>query len=40
MSDQQGQKMGDGTGEGSTTAEVQGRATCFGWRYGYVKGIS
>lgn len=36
----QGQKMGDGTGEAPTTAEVQGRATCFGWRCGYVKGIS
>lgn len=30
MSDRQGQKMGDGTGEGSTTAEAQGRATFFG----------
>ena len=40
MSDRQGQKMGDGTGEGPTTAEVQAWATCFGRRCGYVKGIS
>lgn len=39
MSDRQGQKMGNGTGEGPT-AEVQGWATCFGGRCGYVKGIS
>lgn len=40
MSGRQGQKMGNGTGEGPTTAEVQGWATCFGGRCGYVKGIS